>query len=353
MKIKKEMTLTLFNHLGKFIYSLIVLGTISNVCSTPPEADSPWKYIPTDIKKVCDSVEHMSVPSQDMPPEALQKELKGCDTVSLYYGYECAPDYVKARQCALSNHSDWGNLVLAMIYANGKGVQRNLDLALHFVCADNGGGAAPAELQGRVEHLQKLKAEKSPDKDFDMCDDITSGYMMGFCSGIESTLKDKKMKKDLADLTAKWTPEQHKAYQQLQEANKAYIEARIGNEVDISGTARGALVIGEQSTLEETIFKRLQASETCTIPSATGDQFQKVDQELNTLYKEVISKEFFPSSGISPEGIKKTQRAWIKYRDAWVSFGHIKCPDISAESWKTLLTEERINQLKELKDMGS
>lgn len=66
-----------------------------------------------------------------------------------------------------------------MIYASGKGAQRNLDLALKFACEM--ATIASAEKAGRVAHLEKLKAEGWTGSNFDVCDDITSGYMSGFC----------------------------------------------------------------------------------------------------------------------------------------------------------------------------
>jgi len=41
------------------------------------------------------------------------------------------------------------------------------------------------------------------------------------------------------------------------------------------------------------------------------------------------------------------ERKWLPYRDAWVSFGKIRCPQLSEFALETILTEERISQLKE------
>ena len=50
---------------------------------------------------------------------------------------------------------------------------------------------------------------------------------------------------------------------------------------------------------------------------------------------------------VTKEQIKKTQREWILYRDAWVEFMRIHCPDINENSIKTILTEERAEQLSD------
>jgi uncharacterized protein YecT (DUF1311 family) len=53
---------------------------------------------------------------------------------------------------------------------------------------------------------------------------------------------------------------------------------------------------------------------------------------------------------VTKEGIKSTQRKWIRYRDAWVVFGGVRCPEITDTSWKTLITRERIAQLQDFVD---
>lgn len=48
---------------------------------------------------------------------------------------------------------------------------------------------------------------------------------------------------------------------------------------------------------------------------------------------------------VSVEGIKAAQEVWIACRDTWVVFGLQKCPSVSAESWKTFLTQKRLAML--------
>ena len=96
------------------------------------------------------------------------------------YGIKGPKNPVRARQCAYLERqapdNGWPNLfagtgMLMTIYANGTGARRNFDIAMKFACEL---GGAPAEEEGWLAHLQKLKSEWQG-QDFSPCDDITSG----------------------------------------------------------------------------------------------------------------------------------------------------------------------------------
>ena len=77
--------------------------------------------------------------------------------------------------------------MLTVLYANGDGVERNIPLALRFACEQ---GWAPAEFEGRVKHLESFNFVKpSPRGQFSFCDDITSGFMQGFCAAYDSEIR--------------------------------------------------------------------------------------------------------------------------------------------------------------------
>jgi uncharacterized protein YecT (DUF1311 family) len=282
-------------------------------------------------------VENISIPPHPQTLEALD----GCDADELYYGFSQAPNYGKALSCAQATKA-YG--ILTMMYANGKGVDRNLDIAIHYACKF---GGAPAELEGRVKHLMELNNTGY----FGICDDITSGYMMGQCSAIESRFADAKRQKEFASSMSKWTLEERKDFEKLQKAFKGYVDARMG-EIDVSGTARASLQIGEENSLRDRFLKTLQECTQNKIPHFTSSQYQEADRELNSLYKKALATPYFEVSGINKEGIQKTQKAWLHYRDAWVAFGHLKCPKMTKDSWKALITKERIKELQALTEMG-
>ncbi|HAT7072710.1 TPA: DUF1311 domain-containing protein [Legionella pneumophila] len=298
-------------------------------------------------KKLCQKVAHLSAPNQKQLDEASKVSLKHCDSLDLYYGFNAAPDYDKAFQCALMN-KDYN--VLVMAYANGRGVTFNPDLAMHFACMME--DAAPAEIDGRIAHLAQIK-EGNKNTSFDICDDITSGYMMGWCSSIDQRLEDVKRNKKINALVNQWTAQEQLLYQQVRKTAEVYIRDHSMNEIDLSGTARGAFAINAQLGLNQRLFELLQKVDRCETPLVTTKQYEELDKQLNSNYKKLMADtSSFQYTTITKEGIKKTEIAWIKYRDAWIQLAREKCPKISAESWQVLLIQDRIKLLNEILELA-
>jgi hypothetical protein len=151
-------------------------------------AATPRLQVSNGNPEACARYAKIEPPAADLPTDADRQQLNGCDSERLYFGFDKAPDMVEARTCALlqwqgatieqGKHFD-SSSILTMIYANGRGAPRNVDVALKFACEV---GGAPAENSGRVEHLERLKKQRSTGTNFHICDDITSGAMMGICA---------------------------------------------------------------------------------------------------------------------------------------------------------------------------
>ena len=87
-------------------------------------------------------------------------------------------------------------------------------------------------------------------------------------------------------------------------------------------------------------------------PAFSENEFADADAALNRAYKGSMSKhpstcapqrsENYDQSCTSRLDLRAMERAWIGYRDAWVTFGGIKWPQISADTWRTYLTRERV-----------
>src|SRR5689334_9946518 len=86
--------------------------------------------------EACKTYAKADAPAADQPTADERRQLTRCDPVKLYFGIDTTADPVNARKCAYisreTGSGDWidGPSVLAMVYANGRGVTRNLDLAL-------------------------------------------------------------------------------------------------------------------------------------------------------------------------------------------------------------------------------
>lgn len=72
---------------------------------------------------------------------------------------------------------------------------------------------------------------------------------------------------------------------------------------------------------------------------------------MNRLFEETLKKAEAKKSNygaIQPEGIRRADQVWLKYRDAWTEFAKLHYPSVSASAWATLLTKDRIEVLKDV-----
>jgi uncharacterized protein YecT (DUF1311 family) len=296
-------------------------------------------------KALCRQLRDREPPAADRPNAAQAQALKGCDSEKLYYGIGIPADPVKARQCAFleADKGDesvfGGRTMLMMVYANGKGAARNLDVAIHLACGIEG---APAESHGRVTHLAALR-RKAGSGGFDYCDDITSGLAGGYCAGHEENIAGAKREAAYAQLTAAWPPPHRQALARLRKAHEAFAQASGGGEVDHSGTLRAAMEIGAEEKLRDELLAMLRQLEAHRAPAYGHAQYLAADAALNAGYRKALqgTQGNDGPGAVTREAIRDAQRAWIAYRDAFLAFAVLRYPDVPRESLATWLTLKR------------
>lgn len=303
-----------------------------------------------EVKAACDRAEAVELPK----PGSAGPSPKNCDALALYDGVGAAPDHAAAHACALNAAGEPDiafppESILAMIFANGDGVARNDDLAIAYACK---AGGAPAEISGRVKHLLERKRQGAavPDR-FDFCDDITSGMMMGFCSSRAAKKDAVGRDAELAKLTSPLKSPAKTAYAKLRKAFEAYREALISNEVDLSGTARGAMAIGAREEEEDAFLATLRGV-LGAAPIAPATPLAQADAALNATYKKVQAE---PDEGrwgtVTKAGIRTAQRAWLGYRDAFTAFataaGSTTTPSLLAAALTARRTENLTSFVEE------
>jgi uncharacterized protein YecT (DUF1311 family) len=302
----------------------------------------------------CEKVKITDFPAKDLPNESDRVLLRGEDPYVNYYGIGVEIDYVKARFLAFvvkENNVEEkpldGYSILMMLYANGFGVERNLDLSIRLACANVWG--APAEKEGRIQHLNDMKTAESRGI-FDICDDITSGFMDGICHSIRSELAVTKRKQEMDSIISKWTNQEKQAYLELRKAATIFFDERAAFEVDLTGTSRSAFQLDESDDLEDQFLSEIAKADKCSIKKYSVQNFVQADSKLNSVYSRIKQNKTTIYGSVTKDGVRKTQRKWIQYRNAWVLFAAVKCPFEMEISWKTMITNERIKQLQELVD---
>lgn len=266
-------------------------------------------------------------------------------------------EYYAKRNQAVASAAEWGGVracavaaqdhaVLSMLYANGLGVPRNLDLATQYACR---AGGAYAEVSGRIEHLQALRT-RPPGTPYDQCDDITSGFMMGMCASVADGQADKIRNASFARLRGQLPAPQIAAFDQLVAATRAFARARQG-ETDMTGSARGAFSIQAEAREKEWLREHLAAFEKGSFKPPERP-LAAADAELNQVYKGMLAApsgdvnypDHLPASTVEKASVRTAQRLWIAYRDAWVRFAALRYPALPADTLKAMLTEWRVKQ---------
>jgi len=309
-----------------------------------------------EIKKICSWTESVVMPIVDKPSDQERQSLKGCSSKKLYYGFGKSPDQIKARKCAYLEYeqggemdeSFYGSSILMMIYANGEGVKKNLDLALKFACED--GGGAIAEYEGHILHLEQLRDNTEAFDRFDYCNDSQSLLMTGRCADRDAEISRIAREEKFSKLVSSSKDFERKDFEELKSVWQGYFFAH-DEEIDHSGTMGVADGIYEKQTMEDDFLMSLTRFEQGNFPSFSDEEFTQVDRELNRIYKKIQNATEddaieFSWGTVTKEKIKKVQRAWLKYRDAWVEFAKHKYPTVSSASWKVWLTRDRVEQLK-------
>jgi hypothetical protein len=310
-------------------------------------------------KAICAKVLGARAPRADLPTPQQAATLKGCDAEDLYYGEHAAADPARARLCAFSQaggdgeaDSDElfsGRTVLMMLYANGMGVRRNLDLAIHYACNIEG---APMESDGRVTHLAGLRAKGPGKEPFDFCDDITSGLAQGYCSARDQTMADARRQRELDALGQRVAPAARDAFAALRKAAYGFAQVRSGAETDLSGTARVTMTIDAEEETREQFVTLLRSFIDGKVAAGTPARAKAADAGLNAMWKRVAAQgERVQEFGtVTLMEVRGSQRAWLRYRDAFAAFA--RAQGQPADGLVTTLTDLRTAQLKDLLPEG-
>ena len=308
-------------------------------------------------KAICQRLRGLEPRAADWPDPATAATLADCDSAALYYGIGESSDPVRARQCALLETQRTegrggpfsGTALLMTIYANGVGAERDLDLATSLACRVDG---AAFEVDGRVRHLQKLEAERWSGRDFSYCADITSGMAAGLCAAHEASIANAARSDKLDDLSRSWTAAERTRFGQLRDAMQTYAQTSSENEVDLGGTARAAFELEREQEVHEQLEKLLDTLQSGSLPAASSAEGARADAQLNQVYRQIMAIKPEDDGGIgagtvTQSGIRKAQRTWLPYRDAWIAFAAVKYPQVSASSVQVALTRQRITELQD------
>lgn len=219
-----------------------------------------------------------------------------------------------------------GSLILADIYFNGAGVQRNIPLAMRFACESEEGMAMLA-----LPDIVKLESSSRPHRRFEFCDYAASTFTMDFCSDYTSQVEAAERNRYYKSLKASMTPAQQAAFTELLAAKDAYITAHA-DEVYQGGTIRAIRTIGSEEILENLFHTEVVHFEHGKWPVVSEGQGRAADAALQSEYRKKIqelgaqSKESIDDGAVTTAHLASVEKAWQTYRDAWAAFARLRYP---------------------------
>jgi uncharacterized protein YecT (DUF1311 family) len=282
-----------------------------------------------------------------------------CDSPKLYSGIGVKADYAAARKCAwaerMAIQADLqpkytvaslygGSAMLAVLYTNGEGVAQNKPLALRFGCE------AGLNEDGLKDIYALTDSPGGIGKKFNYCDYAFSTFEMNFCAAYEAEIAEQKRDDVFNSISSHWPKELQAVFKLLRQANEAYVLSLGMDETYMGGTIRNLRSSGVEEDQRNKFLAAVKEFENGHLPQGTASDFSKADAELNRLYRKAIAaakapKEHEDDGDIKPEGIQRTERVWLKYRDTWVAFAKVHYPSTDSNAWLTLLTNERATGL--------
>jgi uncharacterized protein YecT (DUF1311 family) len=340
--------------------AFLALAAAAGLAAAQPEDwgdfDAEWANNPEyeSSKGLCRGLRDREPPVSDRPTPAQAAELRGCSSEDLYYGIGMPADPERARLCAFveadeaPGHAFSGRAMLMTIYANGRGARRDLDVAIHLACGIDG---APAESHGRVTHLAELRDRGWSGSNFHYCDDITSGLSGGSCAGHAAAVAGARREAELARISAGWAADARRSFAALRETFDAYAEAHASGETNLSGTLRVALQVGAEERLRDQFLEMIRLLEAGDAPAFSAQQMRMADAVLNSAYRQALrANRGGGAEAVGPDGIRDAQRAWLRYRDAFLAFAAIRYPNARRHSLAAWLTRQRNELLRDLRD---
>lgn len=321
---------------------LLIFSGLARAAS--PSGDYP------EAQATCKALEERNFPSADLPSEGQAQALFSCQPADLYYGIRSKADYVKARHCAyisLGRDPDSAD-VLMMVYANGEGLARNVEMARKFVCESD---AEPALVVRRLADIDRMLAGRpgAPTR-IDMCD---YGRIDETCKVISATRQYQLFDQRLTQLQSAWSNAERVSFRELRKKAREFAYLRSDRELDQSVSVANVFAQEEVAVQNDDFLNSVRDFENGKLPAYSGEQLAQLDREMAELIERLQQTGKSRPGRFNVSGMPATQEKWLVYRDAWVQFGGVKYPSVGAHSWKGYLTQKRIVMLKRLLESSS
>jgi len=300
----------------------------------------------------CDGVEAPAPLPGDMPTAEERLALEDCDSEALYYGFGADADPVAARKCAIVEWAagDDGILsgagILFMIYANGQGAARDLQLARAFACAMDS-----YRSEARLARLEAI--ESGPGEPVDACEFSWSASLVdeAICAWHADRPALVAQEARQAAVLEGLAPPDRELAEKAIAATDDFDLAQLENETHLGagGGGRNVTIAASAAPNGARIVARLERMARgegpegdvgMTPAAAELEHDRSVDGAQRAL------EEMSPGSGWASH-VPMTESEWLPSRDAWMALARAVDPQ-HADAWLVELTRERTRQLIDL-----
>ena len=325
----------------RLLLSLFLVFALASVAVGQQRISDPG------AQKMCAAVKDTQLPAQDQPTPDEKKALANCSSQDLYYGFGQPTDPVKARKCAYVEMEQGkdpldiaAQSILMMVYANGQGADRNMDVAIKLACEMPG---APGDVAGNIYELERFR-KAPPNARYSVCDHSAAPHLYKSCAILGDRFDAIQRAKQISDITSSWSAKDRKAFASLQQAAEDFFKVRASSEINLEPTFE----VQEMAFMENGFISKLQQLQKGELPSFSAADKKKAQEELDEAYAATQKDPKRRWGTASVAGVQHAQQLWIAYRNAWVKFGKIKYPKVTADSWETWLDQERLAMLEKL-----
>jgi uncharacterized protein YecT (DUF1311 family) len=184
----------------------------------------------------------------------------------------------------------------------------------------------------------------TPEQCRDGLRDASIAEAAAYCASLELQSAERDRTPRLAALTQGWSQSDKNAYATFRSVRSTFLESEKRHAVLRIAPQRP--IYAEIEELDDEVALMV-AFGTGEGPTATAADLAKADQDLNTLYRRLLTGPEVTRQdwGLTEAGLRASQRAWLAYRDAWLNFARLKWPTANVQGLATHLTVRRSTTL--------
>lgn len=224
-------------------------------------------------------------------------------------------------------------------------------LTFQLICR---GSWVPAELEIVVNEFYEYW-KKNIVKEFDICNYVTSGDGINFCSLRDEEKAQMKLLSDLKNIINSVDENTQPLVEPAYHAAVRFIEEKAWKEEGHDGSG---YITWTSNSIEEQKANYLNLIREIKLGTVPADvkNLKDSNKEMKLMYKSVLARlKDQPIQGmhfrIDQKSLKDVQKIWIPYRDkSALLFSHLS-PEADMDFWESWLTQIRTSQLKKILEL--